>query len=70
MRISTALFVVAAPLPMMIAMQMGAAQAHEFIIKPAQLQVESGAKLPFSIMATHFFSSAKKSNRSIPLRPG
>jgi uncharacterized GH25 family protein len=31
------------------------AGAHEFIIKPAQLQVESGAKLPSSILATHFF---------------
>jgi len=31
------------------------ARAHEFLIKPAQLQVESGAKLPFSILATHFF---------------
>jgi uncharacterized GH25 family protein len=30
-------------------------RAHEFIIKPAQLQVESGAKLPFSILATHYF---------------
>jgi uncharacterized GH25 family protein len=29
--------------------------AHEFIVKPQQLQVESGAKLPFSILATHFF---------------
>src|SRR5215510_1398218 len=29
--------------------------AHEFIIKPARLRVESGAKLPFHIMATHFF---------------
>jgi uncharacterized GH25 family protein len=29
--------------------------AHEFIVKPQQLQVEGGAKLPFSILATHFF---------------
>lgn len=29
--------------------------AHEFIIKPQQLSIESGAKLPFSILATHFF---------------
>jgi nickel transport protein len=29
--------------------------AHEFIVKPAQLQVESGAKLPFSILSTHVF---------------
>jgi uncharacterized GH25 family protein len=29
--------------------------AHEFIIKPARLQVESGAKLPFNILATHVF---------------
>jgi uncharacterized GH25 family protein len=29
--------------------------AHEFIVKPQQLQVESGAKLPFNILATHFF---------------
>jgi uncharacterized GH25 family protein len=29
--------------------------AHEFIVKPQQLRVESGAKLPFSILATHFF---------------
>jgi uncharacterized GH25 family protein len=29
--------------------------SHEFIIKPAQSQVEDGAKLPFSITATHFF---------------
>jgi uncharacterized GH25 family protein len=29
--------------------------AHEFIVKPQQLQVESGAKLSFSILATHFF---------------
>jgi uncharacterized GH25 family protein len=29
--------------------------AHEFIIKPQQLRVESGAKLPFNILATHFF---------------
>jgi uncharacterized GH25 family protein len=29
--------------------------AHEFIVKPQQLQVESGAKLPLSILATHFF---------------
>lgn len=29
--------------------------AHEFIIKPAQMQIETGTKLPFSIMATHFF---------------
>ncbi|HSE84934.1 MAG TPA: hypothetical protein VLJ79_01795 [Candidatus Binatia bacterium] len=27
--------------------------AHEFIIKPQQLRVESGAKLPFSILATN-----------------
>ena len=32
-----------------------AAPAHEFIIKPAQLQVESGAKVPFNILATHVF---------------
>ncbi len=31
------------------------AGAHEFIIKPSQLQIESGAKLPFSILATHVF---------------
>lgn len=31
------------------------AGAHEFIIKPAQLRVESGAKLPFNILATHVF---------------
>ena len=31
------------------------AQAHEFIIKPAQLHFESGAKMAFNIMATHFF---------------
>lgn len=30
-------------------------RAHEFIFKPAQLRVESGTKLPFSIMATHVF---------------
>jgi hypothetical protein len=30
-------------------------QPHEFIIKPAQLQIESDAKLPFSILATHVF---------------
>ncbi len=29
--------------------------AHEFIVKPQQLRVESGAKLPFDILATHFF---------------
>jgi NADPH:quinone reductase-like Zn-dependent oxidoreductase len=29
--------------------------AHEFIVKPQQLRVESGAKLPFNILATHFF---------------
>jgi uncharacterized GH25 family protein len=29
--------------------------AHEFIIKPQQLDVENGAKLPFSILATHVF---------------
>jgi len=29
--------------------------AHEFIVKPQQLRVESGAKLPFTILATHFF---------------
>jgi uncharacterized GH25 family protein len=29
--------------------------AHEFIVKPAQLHVESGAKLPFNILATHVF---------------
>jgi hypothetical protein len=29
--------------------------AHEFIIKPQQLRVEGGAKLPFNILATHFF---------------
>ena len=29
--------------------------AHEFIIKPRQLRAESGAKLPFNILATHFF---------------
>lgn len=29
--------------------------AHEFIVKPQQLRVENGAKLPFSILATHFF---------------
>jgi uncharacterized GH25 family protein len=40
---------------LLIGMQIGSAQAHEFIIKPAQLHVESGAKLPFSIMATHYF---------------
>jgi len=32
-----------------------AARAHEFFIKPAQMRVESGAKLPFNIMATHVF---------------
>jgi uncharacterized GH25 family protein len=32
-----------------------AASAHEFIIKPAQLHVENGSKLPFTILATHFF---------------
>ena len=31
------------------------AHAHEFIIKPAQLQIKSGAKLPFSILSTHVF---------------
>lgn len=30
--------------------------AHEFIVKPAQLQVESGAKLPFRFKATLVFS--------------
>ena len=30
-------------------------RAHEFIIKPQQLRVEGGAKLPFNILATHFF---------------
>jgi uncharacterized GH25 family protein len=29
--------------------------AHEFIVKPRQLRVESGAKLPFNLLATHFF---------------
>jgi uncharacterized GH25 family protein len=29
--------------------------AHEFIIKPAQLQVDTGAKLPFNVLATHVF---------------
>ena len=28
---------------------------HEFIVKPQQLRVESGVKVPFSILATHFF---------------
>jgi uncharacterized GH25 family protein len=56
MRKSTALVVIASPLLlMMIGMQIDSAHAHEFIIKPTQLRVESGAKLPFSIMATHFF---------------
>jgi uncharacterized GH25 family protein len=31
------------------------AAAHEFILKPAQMRVESGAKLPFNILATHVF---------------
>ena len=30
--------------------------AHEFIVKPAQLQVESGIKLPFRFKATLVFS--------------
>ena len=30
--------------------------AHEFIVKPAQLQVESGTKLPFRFKATLVFS--------------
>lgn len=30
--------------------------AHEFIVKPAQLQVESGTKLPFRFTATLVFS--------------
>jgi hypothetical protein len=30
-------------------------QAHEFIVKPQQLRVESVVKLPFDILATHFF---------------
>jgi uncharacterized GH25 family protein len=30
-------------------------RAHEFLIKPAQLRVESGARVSFRIMATHFF---------------
>jgi uncharacterized GH25 family protein len=32
-----------------------AVDAHEFIVKPQQLRVESGAKLPFTVLATHFF---------------
>jgi uncharacterized GH25 family protein len=31
------------------------ARAHEFFIKPAQMRVESGTKLPFNILATHVF---------------
>jgi uncharacterized GH25 family protein len=31
------------------------ANAHEFLIKPAQFYIDSGAKVPFSIMATHYF---------------
>jgi uncharacterized GH25 family protein len=31
------------------------ARAHEFFIKPAQMRIESGAKLPFNILATHVF---------------
>jgi hypothetical protein len=30
--------------------------AHEFIVKPAQLQVESSIKLPFRFKATLVFS--------------
>ena len=56
MKRPTALLVIASPLLLvMIGMQFESAQAHEFIIKPAQLHVENGAKLPFNIMATHFF---------------
>lgn len=47
----------AAPLLLATGMSTGSAtlQAHEFIVKPQQLRVESGAKLPFNILATHFF---------------
>jgi uncharacterized GH25 family protein len=56
MRKSTALFVVTSTLLlMMISMQIDSAQAHEFIVKPAQLHVESGTKLPFNVLATHVF---------------
>jgi hypothetical protein len=30
--------------------------AHEFIIKPAQMQIETGIKLPFRFKATLIFS--------------
>lgn len=62
MRKSTALRVIAwlLILPILIGMTADSAPAHEFIIKPAQLQVESGAKLPFSIMATHFFFASEE----------
>jgi uncharacterized GH25 family protein len=56
MRRSTALFILASPLLLlMIGMQIDSAHAHKFIIRPAQLRVETGVKLPFSILATHFF---------------
>jgi hypothetical protein len=47
-----------------------AAHAHEFIIKPTQLQVESGAKLPFNILATHVFMISEEMEPSKRSRLG
>jgi uncharacterized GH25 family protein len=37
-----------------------ASNAHEFILKPVQFHAEPGTKLPFSVLATHFFMTSEE----------
>ena len=45
-------------------------QAHKFIIKPTQDRVELGAKVPFSILATHVFMVSEEAYATESLDDG